>query len=141
MADQMHSSASRDDVYDPPVESILCERCSILRIDDRAEGFEIREGRLQYTKDPAFEGAYNYQTLDYSFSDQLPHLDGLRIFAEAGCAFCGALRDAVLTTCLNTTGKVTFGLTYSWWREGLSSLGLTSTLKVEGRSHRRNLIL
>lgn len=117
MADHMDPSSSENDDYDPPKQSVLCKRCSVLRFDDTAEGFKFRNGRLTFTENSTWAGSQDYAyslMLDYNFCDQLPRLDGLRTSAQAGCAFCGALREAVLKTCLNMSGRVNFKLCYLW---------------------------
>jgi hypothetical protein len=151
MASEAHPARSTHAIHEPVVESKLCQRCSCLSLDDKTDGFWCEEDDEYYYGPPRFLGPglnfrstlpkdedkfYEEIPVDYQNSDQLPDLNGLRASAEAGCAFCGALRDAVLTLSLDTPGKVTFDLHYLWM--SIETRGvhfLSVNLDVESEDH------
>jgi hypothetical protein len=142
-------------MHEPVVESKLCQRCSLLSFDDTTDGFQLRqvdedeEGpppawlsgpgldfRETLPKDEKRDSRYREIRVDYQHFDQLPDLNGLRVSAEAGCAFCGVLRDAILTLCLDAPGKVTFDLRYLWSPipyQGLHFLSVNLNVETDHR--------
>lgn len=102
--------ATMPDVAHSTAESVLCDRCCLLRFADRDFGGYPAEGTLAFDNDNRrrdFE-------LDYVHVDQLPELPRLKASSEAGCAFCGVLRDAALTLGLAEPGHITFKMRYLW---------------------------
>jgi len=96
-------------------ESTLCEKCSVLRINDK----ELGGHRTQNDDGEDTPGLFSGQTvfeqhLDYEHCDLLPDLPYLRDTAEAGCAFCAMLRNSTLGRGFANPARVTFGLTYCW---------------------------
>jgi hypothetical protein len=156
MAHKADSSRRTHTNHEPIVESKLCHRCSFLSLYDTTDGFWCEEDDEHYHGPPRLLGPrvhfcsmlpedeeqdefYEEIPVDYQHSDELPDLDGLRASAEAGCAFCEALRDAVLTLSLDTPGKVTFDLRYLWYpieQGGLHFLSVN--LDVESEDHESN---
>jgi len=97
-------------------ESTLCEKCSVLRINDR----ELAGHRTlddDGEKVLGFRGAaepFRMLSLDYTYPDLLPDLPYMRASAEAGCAFCAMLRSAALEKNNAEPAQVTFILSYYW---------------------------
>jgi hypothetical protein len=149
MASEIARSGWTHTIHEPVVESKLCQRCSFLGIDDTTDGFQLREvDEDEEGPPPAWlsgpgldfcekrDSFYREIRVDSQHSDQLPDLNGLRVSAEAGCAFCGALRDAMLTLCLDAPGKVTFDLRYLWSPlpyQGLHFLSVSLNVETEDR--------
>jgi hypothetical protein len=109
------------------LESPLCGQCSVLRFEDRRFGGAEKE---DLASNPVLtfgnEDTQKEFKLDYTFSDSLPGLPDLKASAEGGCAFCKALRDAILTLQWNDPGRVILELRYIWrenpWDTGLRLL-------------------
>ena len=125
-------------------EERLCERCSVICFDDgKFGGFEAtsKTGHpiLKFDVDDDEERF----KLDYDFKDILPHLPGLRYTAEAGCGFCGLLRDAILELKLHPMGYLKIELDYVWRSEqvntpksyGLNAIVAKILYYTEERSH------
>jgi hypothetical protein len=166
MADEVDPSRWTHTIDESVVVSRLCQRCSCLSLDDTADGFELREvdedgdedvGGPPFfwrsnpvldfyktePKDEERDNFYREIRLDYQHSDQLPDLNGLRASAEAGCAFCRALRDAVLTLSPDTPGKVTLNLRYLWSPfpdRGLSYLSVNLDVRTEYRQSSNQIL-
>ncbi|KAF2650788.1 HET-domain-containing protein [Lophiostoma macrostomum CBS 122681] len=89
----------------------LCEACSVIRFDDgQFGGCAGEDGHLHFPDDE--EGKeFNLGT---THKDSLPLLPSMKASAEAGCSFCGALRDAVLTLDLRDYMEVVIDLSYYW---------------------------
>lgn len=95
--------------------STLCEKCSVLRINDRELfGLEAQNDDGEDTSSVSSEGEYFQGKLNYIHYDLLPDLPYLRATAEEGCAFCAMLRNTVLEQDFVKPARVTFSLSYSW---------------------------
>jgi hypothetical protein len=138
-------------IYEYMMESRLCQRCSVLSLDDMAyDGTEFQDayGKWLLGFHSTGRGLYRELPLDYNLSDRLPDLSCLRASAEAGCAFCEALRDAALMLDLNTSGTVTFELCYLWFNgskehAGLKYLVVRLEIETEGgtkKDHQGSLL-
>jgi hypothetical protein len=106
--------------------SNLCDKCSVLYIDDKALGFhEAEDDERGDGTFMSWDKTYEYQEfwLDYEHDDLLPRLPGLERSASSGCAFCAALREATLGLKINKTGHATFSMRYMWLR-GLRKLNV-----------------
>jgi hypothetical protein len=101
--------------------SYLCDKCSVLYIDDKALGAHEAErydgSFMSFDNDDLFLALQ----LDYQHTDLLPELPDLEVSAISGCAFCAALRDATLRLEINETGRAVFSMRYMW-RSGLAEL-------------------
>jgi hypothetical protein len=133
------------------MESKLCQRCSVLSLDDMAyDAFELQDDDGEWLLGfPKIRNRmYRELRLDYQLSDQLPNLHTLRASAEGGCAFCEALRDATLMLSLNTSGHVTFDLRYLWstlsnGKAGLKYLVVRLEVEIQGgkdKDHQGDLV-
>jgi hypothetical protein len=95
-------------------ESPLCEKCSVIRFNDKAlGGYETTNG----TGESVLAFGIDYPEtlkLDYMHHDTLPDLPCLEASAEAGCAFCSALRNATLGLALSKPGRAMFELIHIW---------------------------
>jgi hypothetical protein len=116
-------------------ESFLCDKCSVLRFDDKALGFlergwssifdnkEDEAQRLREVKDEEgddgsslsfdYDGCRNLQ-LRYHHTDLLPDFPGLEESVNLGCSFCMSLREAIYRVELNKTGRVVLSMRYRW---------------------------
>lgn len=122
----------------------LCERCLVICFDDgKFRGFEATSKTGQpILKFGVDDGEERFE-LDYYFKDILPHLPGLRYTAEAGCGFCGLLRDAILELKLHPIGYLEIELDYVWRSEqvntpkryGLNAIVANILRYTEERSH------
>jgi len=107
-------------------ESLLCDKCSVLRIDDREQGGhqaqnDAGEPILKFNNsDEVFRELW----LDYVHHDSLPDLPYLKASAEAGCAFCATLRSAALELGFAKSAQVTFNLRYLWYPHTKPQYGL-----------------
>ena len=96
-------------------ESTLCEKCSVLRINDRELAIhEAQNDDGEDTSSYSSEGVSFQQRLNYEHCDLFPDLPYLRDTAEVGCAFCAMLRSAVLEQHFVKPAQVTFSLKYCW---------------------------
>jgi hypothetical protein len=150
MSNEFDFPRKPDAILESTLESRLCQRCSVLSFDDMAhDGFGIQndDGKwllgfrqvLRREDEPI--KFYKEIQLEFELSDQLPDLPSLRASAEAGCEFCGALRDAILTLRLDFLSKVTFDLRYLWSTliEGLAGLKfLVVHLNIESEDNEDN---
>jgi hypothetical protein len=138
------------------MESKLCQRCAALSLDDTAYSqFQFRDddGKWLPENPRQFMGndlgnSCRELPLDYKIIDQLPDLRCLRASAEAGCAFCEALRDATLMMDLKTSGHVTFRFSYLWCTVENEDCGLrylfvcveVETTGGKNKSHQSNVL-
>ena len=121
----------------------LCSKCSVLEFDDRDIGVErllrdkrAKEDGMTYAYDLA-KGPWEVKIdLDYFHADVLPGMDKLRRSAEAGCDFCGYLREAIGKA--NSTGDwegaIRIRLAYYWRHAEAPQIGLNTlvaTLDIE----------
>ena len=96
-------------------ESTLCEKCSVLGIDDRELAIhQAQNDDGEDTSSCSSDGETFQQKLNYIHDDLLPDLPYLRATAGEGCAFCAMLRSAVLEQDFVEPARVTFSLTYCW---------------------------
>ena len=96
-------------------ESTLCEKCSVLRIDDRELAIhQAQNDDGEDTSSYSSDGEFFQQNLNYIHDDLLPDLPYLRATAGEGCAFCAMLRSAVLEQDFVKPARVTFRLAYIW---------------------------
>ena len=116
-------------------ESTLCEKCSVLRINDRELAIhEAQNDDGEDTSSISSDGKFFHQRLNYEHCDLLPDLPYLRDMAEAGCAFCAMLRSAVLEQDFLDPARVTFRLSYCWSFISTSEYAvctLSATMRVE----------
>jgi hypothetical protein len=115
-----------EDTCETIIDSTLCNNCSVLQFDDSENGGCVQQTSsgeyiLDFDKYNDFghvgkRWGHKQLRLKYAVSDLLPHLPYLRSSAEDGCTFCGALRDAMLGSPPNHSGKFTFKLQYVWSR-------------------------
>jgi hypothetical protein len=160
MSNEADLSCRPNTIHESIMESRLCQRCSVLSFDDMAhDGFASQndDGKwlLHFRQAERGRGDpvvfYKEIQLDFELSDRLPDLPSLRASGEAGCEFCGALRDAVLTLRLNFSRKVTFNLRYLWSTmtgelaglAGLKFLVVHLDIENEGsedNDHRNNIL-
>ncbi|KAF1847583.1 HET-domain-containing protein [Cucurbitaria berberidis CBS 394.84] len=128
----------------------LCNKCSALQINDQElGGYEAKNESGEYLLQ-FYDHRDKQLRLDYYHSDLLPDLLYLKASSEAGCTFCGALRDATLKLALDKPGHVTFMLHYVWgytyaFSEGLYMLRADLTVNFDDvdstdESNRRALI-
>jgi len=96
-------------------ESTLCEKCSVLRINDRELAIhKVQNNDGEHTSGVSFVEEFFQQELNYIHADLLPDLPYLRDTADAGCAFCAILRSAALELAFVKPAGVTFTLQYCW---------------------------
>jgi hypothetical protein len=118
-----------EDTCETVNDSTLCNDCRVLQFDDSEDGGFVQQNSSgEYVLEFDKKNDYGYISdrwghkqlrLKYAVTDLLPHLPYLKISAERGCTFCGALRNAMLSCLLNRSGKVTFELRYVWsWTYG-----------------------
>jgi len=110
-------------------ESPLCDKCSVLRFNDKELGgrkAQSHDGQeiLSFT-----DGNNPYEPcrelwLDYIHRDSLPELPCLKASAEAGCAFCAILRSTALELGFTRPVQVTFKLCYLWYPRTIPQYGL-----------------
>jgi hypothetical protein len=128
---------SKEPTSDDVREAKLCERCSILRFDDKAFGgyesededgrpiLKIREEDRENVTWGYLKSRYHapdrrcaYLLLDFNLLDTLPHLPELEKSADSGCEFCGILRSAILRKYADCDGRVEIEtLAYFWSNE------------------------
>ena len=94
--------------------SILCERCSVLAFDDQIFRDFTEEDDISSLPVFPYDGSLLNLELDYEHTDLFPELPGLKASAEAGCAFCAALREATSETTLPNPCHIRFHLRYMW---------------------------
>jgi hypothetical protein len=101
-------------------ESVLCDKCSVIRFIDKAIGGAVPTTRFG-EHFLGFKGGVQvgskmrvYLELEYMHHDRLPDLPFSEASAESGCAFCAALRNAALGLALSDPGRATFELSYVW---------------------------
>jgi hypothetical protein len=122
------------------LESTLCDKCSVLRFDDRRlGGYTVQNDhgeevlRIDHDK---YDGTSRQLWLDYIHHDSLPELPYLRASAEAGCAFCAMLRSVTLERNFVDPARATFSLFYKWTNYALIPLrgtcSLSAVLQVGG---------
>jgi hypothetical protein len=118
--------------------SNLCDKCSVLRFDDTiVNGYEAEaEDGHHYLKSDDDDETVRFW-LDYHHTDLLPDLPWLKASAEAGCAFCGQLRDAALTLALKKGHLAEFRMFYVWnpkfQKHGLTRLAIYIGVDVGNR--------
>jgi hypothetical protein len=96
-------------------ESVLCEKCSVIRFNDKElGGYELTYRSGENVLAFGGVGFDKRLQLQYMHRDRVPGLLCLKASAEAGCAFCAALRNATLGLALSEPGSITFGLKYAW---------------------------
>lgn len=118
------------------VGSKLCEKCSVLQFDDSKIGGYEAENETGESVLNFGEHIYNSNELklDYMQSDVLPELQVLKAASDAGCVFCGGLRNATLRTYSQISGKVTFRLrllvSHGFLAKGLCALFVDLTVET-----------
>jgi hypothetical protein len=110
-------------------ESFLCDQCSVLYFNDEKLGgcgAMNDAGKNVLTFDHLDLGGVKERRfkLDYTHHDVVPDFPYLKASAEAGCAFCVALRNAAIGLDLSKPGRATFTLTYVWRPGGDPDFGL-----------------
>ncbi|KAH7394854.1 heterokaryon incompatibility protein-domain-containing protein [Phaeosphaeria sp. MPI-PUGE-AT-0046c] len=108
------------DHEDSLTESKLCRNCSVLSFNDaEIGGVELRmpEGEcvLGFAEGlPLPQEGKRKVRLEYNMSDMLPHLQNLQRSSQAGCNFCGALRDSTQERGWTGSAEIKFDLWYVW---------------------------
>ncbi|KAF1830895.1 HET-domain-containing protein [Decorospora gaudefroyi] len=102
------------------VESDLCDKCSVLKFDDKQLGRrqarrDVANDVLRFDFEDRRHRGKSFE-LDYVHTDLLPDLLRLKASADAGCAFCAALRDATLQRRPARSGPIRYRLRYKWER-------------------------
>ncbi|CAO2651453.1 Nn.00g040230.m01.CDS01 [Neocucurbitaria sp. VM-36] len=97
------------------VETSLCDKCSVLQFNDNdLGGYQAEDAFGRHTLKFDDTTKEKQLGLDYTQFDILPDLLRLKTSSEAGCPFCGALREAALKLAIDRPGHVTFELYYVW---------------------------
>jgi hypothetical protein len=130
--------ATKGDGVKLDLGSNLCDKCSVLRFEDKCiDGYEAEdEDGHRYLKSNDDDKMMRFW-LDYQHTDLLPDLPRLKASAEAGCVFCGQVRDAALKLALKKGHSAAFRMFYVWRPEyqkyGLTSLGIHIGVDVDER--------
>jgi hypothetical protein len=88
------------------IEDGLCERCSVISLDDgafrddTAPGDELTEADICLFPSDCSSDEEEQLRLDYEHYDLFPRLPSLTASAVAGCSFCDALREATMNLLL-----------------------------------------
>lgn len=99
--------------------SPLCRNCCVLSFNDgEIGGIESHASNgqsfLDFPENLKGPRMYKAVRLEYDTSDVLPDLQHLQKSAEAGCAFCCALRSAVQDRGWSEPAVIKFDLRYIW---------------------------
>jgi hypothetical protein len=102
----MSSSDSWESEESIVIEDGLCERCSVISLDDgafrddTAPGDELTEADICLFPSDCSSDEEEQLRLDYEHYDLFPRLPSLTASAVAGCSFCDALREATMNLLL-----------------------------------------
>ena len=119
-------------------ESPLCDKCCVLRFDDKELGghkAQSHDGQdmLSFGLGNNSRELGSQLRLNYLHHDSLPDLPRLKASAETGCAFCAILRSMALELGFTKPAQVTFELRYIWYPTTIPQYGL-STLVASWQS-------
>jgi len=114
-------------------ESPLCDKCSVLRFNDKELGghkAQSHDGQdiLSFGRAKDSQEVCRQLYLDYIHHDSLPDLPRLKASAEAGCTFCAILRKMALELGFSKSVQVTFKLGYLWYPRTIPQYGLSTLI-------------
>lgn len=114
-----HYDCAMTEYTDSLATSPLCRNCCVLSFNDgEIGGIESHASNgqsfLDFPENLKGPRMYKAVRLEYDTSDVLPDLQHLQKSAEAGCAFCCALRSAVQDRGWSEPAVIKFDLRYIW---------------------------